>query len=109
MDAKQLERMTILELREEARKFPDIQGVSGMKKEDLLRILKEKYGIKDTGPKGDLAYKQQLKAKIRKLKAERDQALQAKDATKVKQLRELIKRLKRKTRKIAEKTKATAT
>jgi hypothetical protein len=107
MDAKQLERMTIFELREEAHKFPDIQGVSGMKKEDLIKILKEKYGIKDTGPKGDVAYKQQIKAKIRKLKAERDQALQAKDAAKVKLLRKRIKQLKRKTRKIAEKIKTT--
>jgi len=108
MDAKQLEKMTILELREEALKFPDIQGVSGMKKEALLKILREKYGIKDEGPKGDIGYKRRLKAKIKQLKGERAQALQAKDAAKAVLLRRRIKQLKRTTRKIAEKAKIAA-
>lgn len=109
MDLKELEKMTILQLREEALKFSDIQGVSGMKKEALLKILKEKYGIKDEGPKGDIGYKQKLKAKIRRLKGEKAQALQAKDRAKAALLRKRIKQLKRATRKIAEKAKLATT
>jgi hypothetical protein len=107
MDINELRKMTILQLREEAHKFPDIQGVSGMKKEVLLKILMEKHGIKDTGPTGNTEYKRQIKAKIKQLKRERTQALQAEEAIKATRLRRRIKQLKRKTRKLSKMIKVT--
>ena len=45
MDYHELEKMTVNRLREEAKKFPDVKGLAGMKKEELVHILIERMGI----------------------------------------------------------------
>ena len=40
-----LERRTVKELREEALTLPDVQGVHGMNKEELISILRKAKGI----------------------------------------------------------------
>ena len=45
MDAKTIEKMTVIKLREEALKIPNIVGVHGMNKAELIVLLKEQHGI----------------------------------------------------------------
>jgi hypothetical protein len=45
MDWKELEKMTVLKLREEALKFPQIQGVHGKNKEQLMDEIATALGI----------------------------------------------------------------
>jgi RAB protein geranylgeranyltransferase component A len=42
MNYQDLEKMTVVKLREEASKLEDVKGVSGMKKEELIHLLCEK-------------------------------------------------------------------
>jgi len=45
MDAKELLRMNVLKLREEALKVPGAVGVTSMKKEELVKLLANAHGI----------------------------------------------------------------
>ena len=45
MEWRDLERMTVLELREEALKFPQIKGVHGKNKEQLMDEIADALGI----------------------------------------------------------------
>ena len=44
MDWRDLEKMTVLKLREEALKYPQIQGVHGKQKEQLLEEIAKALG-----------------------------------------------------------------
>ena len=46
MEWKDLEKMTVLKLREEALKFREIQGVHGKNKEQLMDEIANALGIK---------------------------------------------------------------
>jgi hypothetical protein len=107
MERADLEKLTVIKLREYAlEKHPDLQGVSGMKKEDLVEAIiaeevrlglrpKEPARAVPAAPKvGD------LKATIRALRADRDKALADKDAKALKAVRTKLKRLKRQIRKL---------
>jgi hypothetical protein len=100
MELKDLEKMTVIKLREEAAKYEDIKGASGMKKEQLIEILAEKLGIEvkplEAAPPSE---KQHLKKQIKALKVKRDEALQGKDYKTLKQHRRQIRNLKRQIRK----------
>ena len=108
MDAKTLQKMTIVKLREEALKFPDITGVHGMSKGQLLPILKEKYGIIDEQTESEVLAerKHALKKKIRQLKIEKAQALEEKDAKKAALLRRRLRRQRRVLKKVIVKANA---
>jgi len=97
---KPLERMTAKELRELALTIPDIIGVHGMNKDELLSAVKEARGIveekKQTG-----ANIRELKEKIGELKKEKLQAHETGDKKKIEILRRKIGRLKKKTRRAA--------
>jgi len=47
---KPLEKMTVKELREIALKLPDLTGVHAMKKDELLKVIKEAKGITEEEP-----------------------------------------------------------
>jgi hypothetical protein len=49
MEWRDLEKMTVLKLREEALKFPEIQGVHGKNKEQLMHEIAQALGIQKTG------------------------------------------------------------
>jgi len=108
MDAKTLEKMTVLKLREEARKFEDISGVHGMNKAQLLAVLKEKYNIVEGKTESEVLTerKHALKKKIRQLKAEKEQALADKDKEKLPLLQRRLRRQRRILRKVVEQTQA---
>lgn len=105
----QLEKLTTPKLRELAlEKYPNLTGVSGMKKEELVEAIiaeevrlglrpkeEERRATADMGAT-------QLKAGIRTLKQTRDSALQAKDRAGLAMARLQIKRMKRRLRKLRE-------
>jgi len=95
---KPLEKMTVKELREMAKDIPQIVGVHGMKKEELIVEIKKAKGIADEPLKKADATIAQLKQKIKALKIERQAALEAKDKKKATIYRRRISRLKKKTR-----------
>ncbi|MGH7408413.1 MAG: Rho termination factor N-terminal domain-containing protein [Candidatus Methylomirabilales bacterium] len=107
MERTDLEQMTATKLREYAiEKHPGIEGVSGMKKEDLIEaILAEevKLGLRPKEPRRAVPAPPKvgdLKAKVRGLRADRDKALAGKDRKTLKAIRTKMKRLKRQIKKL---------
>lgn len=102
MDARDLEKMTTPKLREEALKLEGLQGVHGMNKEELIKVLKAHHGITDAPiARGPSATRREIKAKIRELKAARAQSNEAGDQKRAGILRKKVKRLKRRLRRTA--------
>ncbi len=108
MSAKEIEiwgrpliKMTTTELREVAKGVPEITGVHGMKKQDLIDALRQSKGIE--APKGRRADEsiKVIKGKIRSVRALHVAALEAKDRKQTAILRRRISRLKKKTRRAA--------
>ena len=108
---KPLDKMTVVELREVAKQeIPDITGVTGMKKDQLLEVIKDARGIKDeapvkkkkktASPKKNLSVRE-MKLEITRLRAEREVLRQEKDKNKLEINRRRINRLKKMTRRAA--------
>jgi len=98
---KPLEKMTVKDLREMAKDMPGIEGVHGMKKEELLVAIKEVKGIKDEPVKKADASIGEIKKQIKSIKAQRQGALEAKDSKLATIYKRRISRLKKKSRKAA--------
>ncbi|UCD77153.1 MAG: Rho termination factor N-terminal domain-containing protein [Desulfobacterales bacterium] len=98
---KALEKMTVKDLRELAKDIPQIVGVHGMKKEELIVAIKEAKGIVDEPVKKADASVQELKQKIKGYKAQRQAALEAKDKKMATIYKRRIARLKKKSRRAA--------
>ncbi len=98
---KPLEKMTAKELREVGKQIPEITGVFGMNKAELISAIKKARGITDDSPKSKDASVQEIKKKIQKLKTERETALSKNDAKMAAIYRRRITRLKKKTRRAA--------
>ena len=97
---KKLEKMTIKELRELALQIPEITGVHGMNKEELISALKKVYGIKEE-PKKVGSSMRELKSKIKKFKRLAEEAKKNKDWEKYERYRRLASKFKKRTRKLA--------
>jgi len=119
MKKNELEKLTVTKLLEEARKYEEITGASGMKKAELVEALWEvlvKLGEAEEEEKKEEVeeveeekaevavsvqeQKSQLKKEIRELKAERDKALKDKDRKKLKRIRNKIKKARRKLKRL---------
>ncbi|HEX7126623.1 MAG TPA: transcription termination factor Rho [Thermodesulfobacteriota bacterium] len=100
MTGKEIEKLPTPKLKEEALKIEGLTGVHGMNKEELIKVLKQHYGIKEEGKKPS-ASTRELKAKVRELKARREEARQSGDRKRVDILRRRVKRLKRRMRRTA--------
>ena len=103
MDWKDLEKMTVLKLREEALKFPQIQGVHGKNKERLMDEIATALGIEKPHThftENVVHTKSDLKAKIHELKTDRDKLLQVHDHKKLHDLRREIHEIKHQIRKL---------
>jgi hypothetical protein len=95
---KPLEDRTIKELRDEALAIPDVQGVHGMNREELLAILRKAKGMPEPEKK-KRAPVRDIKAKIKQLKETRDEVrAQAADRARLDILRKKISKLKKQTR-----------
>lgn len=96
---KPLDRWTVKELREEALKIPNVRGVHGMNKEELLAALKAEKGIVDTGPTKTGDSVRLVKTKMKDLRKLRDEERgQGASNTRLTILRRKISRLKKQTR-----------
>jgi len=124
---KPLEKMTVKALREMAKEIPEITGVHGMKKEELLVAINEVRGVDaetveaetveaetskaetvkaDKSIQGKPVKKTgsttgEIKKQIKALKAQRQAALGAKDKKMATVFKRRISRLKKKSRKAA--------
>jgi hypothetical protein len=103
---KDLEQMTVKELRVVATERTDLVGIHAMKKAELLAAVREAKGIKEEkAPKERLEERgitvKQLKAKIVELKGKRQEAREAKDKRMIDILRRRLSRVKKRTRKIS--------
>ena len=106
-EEKDLDRMTVKELRAIASETTDLVGVHAMKKAELLAGIKEARGIKEEkAPKKKVVKAtvtvKDLKAKIVELKAKREEARKAMDKRMVEIYRRKINRLKKDTRKLSQ-------
>ncbi len=98
---KPLDKMTAKELREVAKEIPEITGVHGMVKADLLSAIKAARGIVDDTPARPSKAAGNIKGAIRDLKKARRTALEAKDGKMATIYKRRISRLKKKSRKAA--------
>lgn len=98
---KPLDKMTVKDLRELAKEIPEIIGVHGMNKQELIIAIKDVRGIKDEVVKKADATSREMKKRIRKLKAERKTALESNDRKMAMIYKRRISRLKKKTRRAA--------
>ena len=103
MDWKDLEKMTIVKLREEALKFPQIEGVHGKNKEQLVDEIATALGIEKPHTRFTetiVHTKSDLKTKIHALKTERDKLLHDNDHKKLHEVRREMHELKHQIRKL---------
>ena len=103
MEWRDLEKMTVLKLREEALKFPQIEAVHGKNKEQLMDELARILSIE----KPHTHFAEQIvrtkgdpKHKIQELKVEREKLLQTHDHKKLHEVRRQVHDLKHTIRKI---------
>ena len=101
IEEKPLDKMTAKELRDVAREIPEITGVHGMNKAELISSIKKARGIEEAPKKKADASVRDIKSKIRKLKAEQEAFLKADNKKMAVIFRHRISRLKKKTRKAA--------
>ena len=96
-----LAKMTTPELKELAKGIEGVSGVHGMKKEELVEVLRKSKGIEPAAAKKGDASLRVLKKQIRTMKAKRAAAIEAKDRKLATICRRKISRLKKKTRRAA--------
>ncbi|MBW2605570.1 MAG: transcription termination factor Rho [Deltaproteobacteria bacterium] len=95
---KPLEKMTAKELREAGKQIPEITGVYGMNKPELISAIKKARGIiEDTTATPDASVRE-IKKKIKSFKANRENALNDDDHKMADVYRRRIIKLKKKTR-----------
>ena len=105
---RELDKMTVKELREIGLLVPSLVGVHGMKKDELVSALKEVYGIIDEPTTTGIKEVAAIKQKIKDLKEAKAAAREAGDKTQVEINRRRINRLKKQTRKLAKIARAAA-
>jgi hypothetical protein len=106
-EEKDLEQMTVKELRAVAAETTDLVGIHAMRKAELLAAIKEARGIKEEKALREKVEKtgvtvKQLKAKIVELKRKREEAREAKDRRMIEILRRRVNRVKKRTRKLSQ-------
>ena len=95
---KPLEKWTIKELRDEALQIPNIQGVHGLNKEEIIDILREVKGIPAPEKKKGEGVRN-IKKKVTDLRNARDEERsQGAPRARLNILRKKIAKLKKKTR-----------
>jgi hypothetical protein len=98
---KPLEKMTAKELREVGKQLPEITGVHGMNKPELISAIKKARGIEEDTKKTSSASVREIKKKIREFRVKRMAALESDDNKMAEIYRRRITRLKKKTRRAA--------
>lgn len=102
MDWHELEKKRVVDLREMVKQeLPEVTGVVGMKKEQLVELLAHKLGIERPHKVVKGIDKTKVRGRIKDLRQLRDQALAAHDSAELKKQRRAIHRLKRRLRRAA--------
>jgi hypothetical protein len=101
MDWHDLEKMKVSDLRELAKDKTELEGLSGLHKEEVVAKLAEAMGISRPHRVVEGTAKAPLKARIRELRIERQAALDAGDPKRLMGVRREIRRLKRRPRRMA--------
>ena len=100
MDWAELQKTRVSDLRDMMKEhLPEVTGVIGLKKEELVEALAKKFGIEHPHKHVVGIDKTTLRAKIKTLKVSRQAALEAHDPAELKKQRRAIHRLKRRLRK----------
>ena len=98
---KPLEKMTAKELRELGKQVPEITGVYGMNKAELINAIKKARGIVEEIKATPDASVREIKLKIKSLKESHENALNSNDKKMADIYRRRIIKLKKKTRRVA--------
>lgn len=93
---KPLEDMTVKELREIALQVPDVVGVHGMNKDEIIKIVRQARGIPE--PEKTKTSMRELKAKLKGMREKLGSFRESGDKKMVSVSKKRISRLKRKTR-----------
>ncbi len=101
MDWHELHKKKVDDLREIAKGYPDVGAVSGMHKEELVKLVADHMGIHKTHLVVEGIDKASIKTEIRALKVQRDAALAAHDKKGLKRVRREIHKRKRRMRRAA--------
>lgn len=90
-----IQKMTAVRLRELiGEKYPDVTGLSAKKKDELVELLAGKLGV-EKHAHGEVGInKTVIKQRIRALKKERDEALEARDSKRLREIRHAIHKQK---------------
>lgn len=104
MEIQELRKMTVPKLRDLAKQSTELQGVMGMKKEQLIEAIAQAQSIAYDAAAKDVTTISSIKQQIRALQKQRDELLAvSKERVKVHRIRRKIKTLKRVTRALARK------
>ncbi len=76
---KPLDKMTANELRDVGKQIPELTGVHGMNKAELISAIKKARGITEYSVKKSDSSVRKIKEKIKNLKTEREAALNSND------------------------------
>jgi hypothetical protein len=98
---KPLEKMTAKELREVALQLPEITGVHGLNKTELIQAIKRARGIEDEPGKQTDSSVRELKKRIKELRVKHETSAKEDDAKMAAIYRRRIIRLKKKSRRAA--------
>ncbi len=102
MEWHELEKKRVVDLRSMMKEhLPEVTGVVGLKKEELVERLAAKLGIERPHKVVKGIDKTAVRGKIKSLIQLRDQALEVHDAAELKKQRRAIHRLKRRLRRAA--------
>lgn len=101
MEIDALKKMTVAELREEAKKLGDVAGLAAMKKDELVRLLSG--GASPSGKRGRNARmtRAELKQRIRALKKDRATAGERMAKSKVEEFNTQLRLYRRRLRRAA--------
>jgi Rho termination factor, N-terminal domain len=109
MDLKELQRMTTPKLRDLAKEVTDLQGVGGMHKEELIKVIAKAQGIAYDESAKDINAIHAVKQDIRALQKQKAEILTANgDRNRLKRVKRKVKLLKRLTRHLAHESKTAA-
>jgi hypothetical protein len=97
---KPLDKMTSKELREIAMAIPEITGVHGLNKTELISSIKKSKGIEESARKEGSSGRE-VKEKMKQLKAAHSKALEANDEKMSAIYKKRIIKLKKKSRRLA--------
>jgi len=103
MEYKELEKMTVVKLREEAAKFEDIVGTHGMHKDQLLDILCQKYNIDRSHHVPTGIGRRAMKTRLKALRGQLGDVRAGGDKKKLRIHRRRVSRLNRRLRKVIHK------